>query len=95
MNGMKKKKARWRKGQVGRGATKNFVGVPYNTQKIHRETPFSMTYGAKAVIPTEVSLCSARVEEFTPTQNDELMTESLNLLEEHREAATIRLAEYQ
>jgi len=54
-----------------------------------------MTYGAEAVIPTEVSLCSAQVEEFTPTQNDELMTKRLNLLEEHREAATIQLAEYQ
>ena len=31
-----------------------------------RETPFSLTYGAEVVIPTEVSLCSTRVEEFTP-----------------------------
>ena len=32
-----------------------------------RETPFSLMYGAKAVIPTEVNLCSARVAEFVPT----------------------------
>ena len=59
------------------------------------ETPFSLTYGAEAVIPTEVSLCSARVAGFDTIQNDGLMMEHLDWLEECREAATIRLAEYQ
>ena len=59
------------------------------------ETPFSLTYGAEAVIPTEVSLCSARVTEFDPVQNADLMMERLDWLKECREAATIRLAEYQ
>ena len=54
-----------------------------------------MTYGAEAVIPTEVSLCSARVAGFDPVQNADLMMERLDRLEECREAATIRLAEYQ
>ena len=54
-----------------------------------------MTYGAEAVIPTEVSLCSARVARFDPAQNTDLMMEHLDWLEECREAATIRLAEYQ
>ena len=47
------------------------------------------------MIPTEVNLCSARVKEFSPARNDGLMVECLDLLEEHREATTIRLAEYQ
>ena len=59
------------------------------------ETPFSLTYGTEAMIPAEVNLCSAWVEEFTPARNDGLMTERLNLLEEHREAVTIWLVEYQ
>ena len=59
------------------------------------ETPFSLTYGAKAVIPAEVDLCSARVDEFAPAQNDGLMVERLDLLKEYREAVTIWLAEYQ
>ena len=59
------------------------------------ETPFSLTYGAEAVIPTEVSLCSARVVGFDPIQNADLMTEHLDWLKECREVATIRLAEYQ
>ncbi|XP_030942785.1 uncharacterized protein LOC115967778 [Quercus lobata] len=59
------------------------------------ETPFSLTYGAKAVIPAEVNLCSARVAGFDLIQNDGLMLERLDWLEECREAATIRLVEYQ
>ena len=59
------------------------------------ETPFSLTYGAEAVIPTKVNLCSTRVAEFDPAQNDGLIVECFDLLEEYREAVTIRLAEYQ
>ena len=59
------------------------------------ETPFSLTYGAEAVIPTEVNLCNARVVRFDPAQNYELMVERLDQLEDCREAAIIQLAEYQ
>ena len=59
------------------------------------ETLFSLTYGAEAVIPTEVRLCSARVTGFDPAQNVDLMMERLDWLEECREAATIWLAKYQ
>ena len=59
------------------------------------ETPFSLTYGAEAVIPAEVNLCSARVSGFISVENSELMMKQLNLLEECRESATIRLTKYQ
>ena len=59
------------------------------------ETSFSLTYGAKAVIPAEVNVCSARIDEFNPIQNELMMVEHLDLLEEYREAAVIRLAKYQ
>ena len=59
------------------------------------ETPFSLIYKAEAVIPTEVNLCSARVLELDMKQNEGQLTGCLDLLEEYREAATIRLAEYQ
>lgn len=58
------------------------------------ETPFSLTYGAEAVIPAKINLCSARVAEFAPAQNDGLMVERLDLLEEYQEMMTVRLAEY-
>ena len=59
------------------------------------ETPFSLTYGREAVIPTEISSCSAQVSGFVPTENEELMVKQLDSLEEYRESTTIRLAEYQ
>ena len=37
----------------------------------------------------EISLSIIRVSDFSPTANDELMTKQLDLLEEHREMATI------
>ena len=58
------------------------------------ETPFSLTYGGEAVIPTEVSLCNAQVSTFVLVENEELMVKQLDSLEEHRESATIKLAEY-
>ena len=59
------------------------------------ETPFSLTYEAEVVIPAEVNLCSARVDGFNPAHNEQMMLKQLDSLEEYREAATIRLAEYQ
>ena len=60
-----------------------------------RETPFSLTYGAEAMISAEVNLCNTRVDEFDPAQNELMMVERLDLLEEYQEAAIIRLAKYQ
>ena len=71
------------------------MGIPNNPRRSTGETSFSLTYRAKVVILAEINLCSARVSKFTPTQNDGLMVERLDLLEEYREMATIRLAEYQ
>lgn len=56
---------------------------------------FSLTYGAEVIIPAEINLCSARVGEYALAQNIRMMVKSIDSLEEHREAATIRLVEYQ
>ena len=53
-----------------------------------------MTYGAEAVIPLEANFPTLRTNSFTPSGNDELLGESLNLIEERRERATIHLAYY-
>ena len=58
------------------------------------ETPFTMTYGAEAVIPLEENFPTLRTNSFTPSGNDELLRESLDLIEERRERATIHLACY-
>ena len=58
------------------------------------ETPFSMTYGAKAVLPIENSFPTLKSSTFTPKNNDELLGRSLDLAEEKREKAMIHMACY-
>ena len=60
-----------------------------------RETPFSMTYGAKAVIPLETGFPTLRTNSFTPSSNDGLLKKSLDLIEKRRENAMVQLAYYQ
>ena len=58
------------------------------------ETPFAMTYGVEAVIPLEANFPTLRMNSFTPSGNDELLRESLDLIEERREKVMIQLAYY-
>ena len=58
------------------------------------ETPFSMTYGVEAVIPLETGLPTSRTSSFNPSDNDEQLTKSLDLIEEKRENAMVQLAYY-
>ena len=58
------------------------------------ETPFSMSYGAKVVIPIETGFPTLRTQSFNPSNNDELLERSLHLIEERRESAMVQLAYY-
>ena len=53
-----------------------------------------MTYGGEAVIPLEANFPMLRTYSFTPSGNNELLGESLDLIEERRERAMIHLAYY-
>ena len=59
------------------------------------ETPFSMTYGAEAVIPLESGFPTTRTNSFSPKDNDEQLIGNLDLIEEKRENAMVQLANYQ
>ena len=59
------------------------------------ETPFSMTYGAEAVIPLVTSFPTTRTSSFNSKDNDEQLTRNLDLIEEKRENAMVQLAYYQ
>ena len=59
------------------------------------ETPFSMTYGAEAVIPLEAGFPTLKTSSFCPSSNDELLGKSLDLIEDRREKAMVQLAYYQ
>ena len=53
-----------------------------------------MTYGAEVVIPLEASFPTLRISIFTPSNNDELLGKSLDLIEKRREKTMIQLAYY-
>ena len=59
------------------------------------ETPFSMTYGAEAVIPLETGFSTTTTSSFNSKDNDEQLTRNLDLIEEKRENAMVQLAYYQ
>uniref|UniRef100_A0A2N9HQC1 Integrase catalytic domain-containing protein n=1 Tax=Fagus sylvatica TaxID=28930 RepID=A0A2N9HQC1_FAGSY len=59
------------------------------------ETPFSLTYGVEAVIPLEVGLPTLRSEEYDQENNELMLAKDLDLAQERRDLAMIRLASYQ
>ena len=54
-----------------------------------------MMYGTEAVIPLETGLPMPRTSSFAPSNNDELLGKSLDLIEERRENGMVQLAYYQ
>uniref|UniRef100_A0A2N9HKB0 Uncharacterized protein n=1 Tax=Fagus sylvatica TaxID=28930 RepID=A0A2N9HKB0_FAGSY len=59
------------------------------------ETPFALAYCVEAVIPLEVGLPITRTTEFDIEENESSLRKDLNLVEERRDMAAIRLASYQ
>nr|GEW99770.1 reverse transcriptase domain-containing protein [Tanacetum cinerariifolium] len=55
----------------------------------HDDTPFSLTYGTEAVIPTEIEMPTYRTAAVDVVNNDEELRLNLDLLEERRERAAI------
>ncbi|GJU94371.1 reverse transcriptase domain-containing protein [Tanacetum coccineum] len=56
------------------------------------DTPFSLMYKTKAVIPAKISMPAMRTMEVYMVQNDEALKINIDLLEERREQAVIREA---
>ena len=59
------------------------------------ETPFAVAYGTEAVIPLEVGLPTLRSELLDQGLNEVNLAKQLDLAEERRDVATVRLAAYQ
>ncbi|GKC65422.1 reverse transcriptase domain-containing protein [Tanacetum coccineum] len=76
---------------------KNWLGELSHVLWAHRtmikssngETPFSLTYGTKAVIPAEIGMHTLRTAEVNLVQKNEALEINLDLLEEKREQAAI------
>ncbi|XP_071738090.1 uncharacterized protein [Rutidosis leptorrhynchoides] len=56
------------------------------------ETPFSLVYGTKVVIPAKLMVPTKQIRSFNESSNDEGLCANLEVLEERREIATIREA---
>ncbi|KAI3445131.1 hypothetical protein Pfo_001796 [Paulownia fortunei] len=55
------------------------------------ETPFSLVYGAEAVILAEIEMETHRIQSYDEKENNELMREALDWIDEKREKAYLRM----
>ena len=58
------------------------------------ETPFALAYGMEAVIPLEIGLPTLKTELVESNTNNAVLARDLDLVEEKRERAAIRMASY-
>ena len=65
------------------------------SKTVTQETPYSLVYGSEAIIPTEMHMRTTVSGSTSQEEIDELMTLSLDLLDEKREAARLRDWSYQ
>ncbi|VFQ90686.1 unnamed protein product [Cuscuta campestris] len=64
-------------------------------KRAHGETPFSLTYGCEARLPIEAEFPTFRESNYQPQQNEEDHLAELNLVEERRMAAEVKMSTYQ
>jgi ribonuclease HI/transposase InsO family protein len=60
-----------------------------------KETPFFLVYGAEAVLPSELSLGSARTRRYSEPEAEQSRMDDVNFIEEMRCRAALRAARYQ
>ena len=54
-----------------------------------------MSYGAEVVNPIKTGFLTLRTQSFNPSNNDELLERSLDLIKGRKESARVQLAYYQ
>ena len=63
-------------------------------QKATNEMPYAWAFGFKFIIPLEVSLPIIRTEAYDISHNEEVLARDLDLADERRKNALIRMANY-
>ena len=58
------------------------------------ETPFLLTYGLEAVVPTELAQPTYRVLNYNDARNTEALREELDLIEEKKDKAYLKMDAY-
>jgi hypothetical protein len=66
-----------------------------NINRATRDTPFSLVYGAKTVLPLEIYFKSARVAHFNPEDQAKARELDANLLEERCNTTLSNVHKYQ
>ena len=64
-------------------------------QKATNEAPYALIFGFEVVFPLEIGLPTIRPETYDINHNEEVLAQDLDLADERRESALIRLADYQ
>ena len=82
-----KKKLNKAKGHWAEVLAKILWGYHTITQSTTQETPYELVYGAKAMIPIEVSQMSLKRSNFSEHQNLVIRMAKLDLIEEEHELA--------
>lgn len=59
------------------------------------ETPFKLAYDSESLVPVEIGIPSARVESFDPSYNADGLRANLDLADELRDEAIMRITSYQ
>jgi transposase InsO family protein len=87
-----------RLGSEGPSWLDELPNVLWACRTMHRsstgETPYSLTYGQEAVIPSELGIQTRRVQAIQQEDNDRELRMNLDLKEERLEIAAIREAQY-
>ncbi|RVW15697.1 hypothetical protein CK203_075289 [Vitis vinifera] len=80
---------------MGGRVTRHPVGLSNHTRAANRNTPFALTYGMDAVIPTEIGLPTIRTEAAKQDDANAKLGRNLDWADEVRESAAIRMVDYQ
>jgi hypothetical protein len=65
------------------------MGPVHYSESCYGHTPFSLVYGSKAMLPTEVEHKSFHVQHFNEERSDDSIVDDLTKLEELCKAAVI------
>ncbi|GKC57551.1 reverse transcriptase domain-containing protein [Tanacetum coccineum] len=93
MEGIKARLGRERAGWVDELPNVLWANHTYLKQS-NGETPFSLTYGSEAVIPTKIGMPTHYTMMIKEYENEDELRLNMDLLQERREATTIMKAKY-
>ena len=76
---------------MGGRATPYVMGILHDTEKIHRRNSFFHVVWVRGSIPLEMGFPTMRTDWFDNINNEQLLSNNLDLAEEPREVAAVRL----